>query len=207
MNWETVSACGALCGALFIGLSVIYLALQLHHNTRTTRAEALGSALGVHVTQIAQLTESAAAARLFRKFAGGFDSLSLDERGMIMCAMLERLVSFNQVIDFHGAGLLEDEEFQAIKNTYVSILRTAGGREWWSLYKHMTPPWLESYIANAIDDAAIRCKPYDQELPWLFADADAASENKEDRAGLAVLGSVSLSARTDAESLHHVRIR
>ena len=169
MNWETVSAVGAICGALFIGLSVIYLALQLRQSARTTRAEALGSALGVHVTQIAQLTHSAAAAQLFRKFAGGFHSLSLDERGMIMCVMLERLVSFNQVINFHGAGLLDDEEFQAIRSTYVSILRTAGGREWWSVYKHMTPPWIESYVANALNDPAIRCKPYDQELPWLFA--------------------------------------
>lgn len=170
MNWDAVRGVGEIFGALFPGLSLIYLALQLHQNTRTTRAEALSAALGVHVTQIAGLTKTAADAQLFRRFADGFCSLSLDERGMMMCVMLERLVSFNEVINFHNAGLLGDEEFQAIKNTYVSILRTSGGREWWGLYKHMTPPWIERYVTHAIDDGEIGCKPYDEELPWLFSD-------------------------------------
>jgi hypothetical protein len=51
---------------------------------------------------------------------------------MVMSLMLERLVSFNQVINFHRAGLQAEAEFLAIQNTIISILRTTDGREWWS---------------------------------------------------------------------------
>ena len=62
-------------GALFVGVSVIGLTLQLRQNTHMMRAQALKTALGVHVTQIAQLTQTATAAQLFRKFVGGFRCL------------------------------------------------------------------------------------------------------------------------------------
>jgi hypothetical protein len=172
MDWEAFSAIGEVIGALFVGVSLLYLAIQLHQSTSTMRMQALGAALGVHVTQIAKTTETAAAAALFRKFVGGgLISLSLDERGMVMCLMLERIVSFNQVINLHKAGLLAGEEFHAMQNTIISILRTKGGREWWGRYKHMTPRGIDAYITAAIESAAITCRPYDEELPWLFTEA------------------------------------
>ena len=173
MDWEAFVAISQLVGALFVGVSLIYVALQLHHTVHQRRTEALGSALGVHVTQIAHMTQTAEAASLFRKFVRGLDEMTLDERGMIMSVMLERLVSFNQVINFHRAGLLGDDEFQAMQGTVISILRTRGGRQWWSAYKHMTPTWIQAFVTKAIDDPRITCKPYDEELPWLFVEGPA----------------------------------
>lgn len=41
--------------------------------------------------------------------------------------MLDLLVSFNRVVRLNGAKMLDDVEFEAIRGTFISILRTSGG--------------------------------------------------------------------------------
>ena len=41
MNWEAIGAVGEILGALLVGVTLIYLAVQLRQNTRATRAATL----------------------------------------------------------------------------------------------------------------------------------------------------------------------
>jgi len=94
--------------------------------------------------------------------------LSLNERGRIHTVMLDLLVSFNRVVRLNKAKMLDDEEFEAIRGTFISILRTAGGREWWDSFKHMVPEFLNTAVSAMIDDATIRKGPITEEQSWLF---------------------------------------
>lgn len=172
MNWEAVGAIGEIVGATAVVITLWFLVLQIRHSTQAARAESLNTALGTHVHQIALLTATKEAADLFRRFCQGFHDLSVDDRGRMHSAMLDRIASFNQVARLHEAGLLDDNEFAAMRDTFVSILRTRGGREWWTAYRHMVPEELNAAVTALIDDPRIDRRPITEEQPWLFGDAD-----------------------------------
>ena len=108
------------------------------------------------------------------RFCRGFYDLSLDDRGRMHSALLDRLASFNQVARLHETGLLDDNEFAAMRRTFVAILRTRGGREWWSAYRHMIPEDLDQVVSNLIDDPEVTGRPITDEQPWLFEDTGRA---------------------------------
>ncbi len=168
MTLQELGNLGEFVGSIAVLVTLIYLARQLHQRTDSARTESLNMALGVHVHQIAQLTATDESAELFRQFCANFTSLSLNEKGRIHAVMLDLLVSFNQVIRLNQAGMLDDEEFKTIRGTYLSILRTTGGRAWWEAYKHMTPPFLNTIISEMIDDPNIEKSPITVEQRWLF---------------------------------------
>lgn len=178
VDWGAIGAISDVLGALFVGVTLIYLAVQLHQNTRASRMEALNTAIGNHVMQIASLTSTIEKASLFRRFTEDFYALSLDERGVIQSMMLERMATYNQISRLHQSGLLEPSEFNAMQGTVISILRTKGGSQWWACYKHMVPAPFENLVATALNNPAIAKKSYAEELPWLFsADTQAPLEN------------------------------
>jgi hypothetical protein len=172
MNWEAFGAIGEIVGAAAVVITLAFLVLQIRQSTQAARAESLSTALGTHVHQIALLTATEDAAALFRSFCQGYSNLSLDDRGRMHSAMLDRLASFNQVARLHEAGLLDDNEFAAMRRTFVSILRTRGGREWWTAYRHMVPDDLNEVVSNLIDDPQIDARPITEEQPWLFKDVE-----------------------------------
>ncbi len=175
MNWDAIGAVSDVISALFVGVTIIYLGIQLHQNTRASRAEALNTAIGTHVRQMASMTGTLESASLFRRFTEDLYALSLDERGVAQAMMLERTASFNQVVRLHRAGLLEAVEFAAMRGTYISVLKTTGGRQWWAAYKHMVPRDLNDYVSKVLDDPTVPNKPYTEELPWLFLDEKTAA--------------------------------
>ena len=168
MTLQDLGSLGEFVSSIAVLVTLIYLARQLHQRTDSARTESLNMALGVHVHQIAQITATDERAELFRKFCADFTSLSLNEKGRIHSVMLDLLVSFNQVIRLNQSGMLDNEEFGAIRGTFLSILRTTGGRAWWEDYKHMTPPFLNTVISSMIDDPNIDKAPITAEQSWLF---------------------------------------
>ena len=172
MTLQDLGNLGEILGSIAVVVTLIYLARQIHQSTEASRHESLNTALGTHVFQIADLTATDEAAELFRRFCSDFHALSLNEKGRIHSALLKRLASFNQVARLHEAGLLDDDEFEAMQGTYISILRTPGGRAWWETYRNMTPKNLNAYITTAIDDPGITRKTIIEEQPWLFEPRD-----------------------------------
>ncbi|MFV1988602.1 MAG: hypothetical protein ACC682_15115 [Gemmatimonadota bacterium] len=168
MNWEAVGAVGEIIGAAAVVITLAFLVLQMRKTNQTALTESLNTALGTHVHLIAELTATDDSAELFRRFCDSFLGLSLNECGRMHAVMLDRIASFNQVARLHDAGLLDDGEFGAIQGTFVSILRTHGGREWWAAYRHMVPEHLNERVTAAIDDPRIDRGPMTEEQPWLF---------------------------------------
>lgn len=168
MTLETLGNLGEFFGSLAVLITLVYLAREYHQSREAKRTESLNIALGTHVHLIAQITATNEGAELFRRFCKDFSSLSLNDKGRIHAVMLELLVSFNQVFRFNKSKMLDDEEFDAMRGTFISILRTAGGRAWWEAYRHMTPEFLNIAVSAMIDDPEIHFGPITEEQSWLF---------------------------------------
>lgn len=168
MTIETLANLGEFIGSLAVLITLIFLAREYHQGREAKRTESLNIAFGTHVRLIAQITATDERAELFRRFCKDFFSLSLNEKARIHSVMLELLVSFNQVFRFNKSKMLDDDEFDAIRGTFISILRTAGGRAWWQEYRHMVPKFINIAVSAMIDDPEIQIRPITEEQSWLF---------------------------------------
>lgn len=168
MTLESLGNLGEFVGSLAVLITLIYLARQYHQSIAEKHTESLNVALGTHVHRIAQITATDEDAELFRRFCEDFFALSLNDRGRVHAVMLDLLLSFNQVLRLNTSGMLDDQEFEAIRGTFISILRTAGGREWWGAFKHMTPEFLNTNVSAMIDDDKIQIGSFTEEQSFLF---------------------------------------
>ena len=168
MTLESLANLGEFIGSLAVLVTLLYLAREYHQSREAKRTESLNIALGTHVHLIAHITATDERADLFRRFCKDFSALSLNEKGRIHTVMLELLVSFNQVFRFNQSKMLDDDEFEAIRSTFISILRTTGGRAWWEEYRHMIPKFLNIAVSAMIDDPEIQIRPITEEQAWLF---------------------------------------
>ena len=169
MSLENIYVISQIVAAIAVVASLVFVGVQLRESRRASEMQSLSVALGGHVKQIADLTGCDADAELFRKFSLRFDLLTLNERGRIHSMLLERLASFNQVRLLHAAGVLRGDEFLAIRDTFLSILRTPGGRQWWGLYRSQVPLSLNNYLSSMLDDPSITRPPMHEHFPWLFS--------------------------------------
>lgn len=168
MTLQDLGNLGEFIGSIAVVITLIYLARQIRLSSEASRAEGLNKVLDVHVGQIAEMTATDEAAELFRRFCVDFHSLSLNDRGRVHSLMLKRIASFNQVQRLHATGMLEDDEFDAMRGTFISILRSPGGHAWWDTNKFIMPNNLEASISAAIENPDIKRKSVTEEQRWLF---------------------------------------
>ena len=78
---------------------------------------------------------------------------------------------YYQVWTLHKNGMLTDEDlFKKSRNVFLSILRTPGGHQWWTAWKHLP---LEPYIFDLeklINDPASEVVPTNEDLGWFKDD-------------------------------------
>jgi len=168
MTIQDLGSIGEFISSLAVLFTLIYLARQYRHSAEQARIESLNHALGTHVQRVVEINSTDEKAELFRKFCADFDALTLNERGRAHTLMLGLVVTFNQVLRLRKADMLEDEEFEAIQGTMISILRTTGGRQWWDHYRGNVPTSLNAHITNAINSPDIKRGPITDEQSWLF---------------------------------------
>ena len=168
MTLQDLGNLGEFIGSIAVVITLIYVARQIRQSSEASQTEGLNKALEVHVGQIAEMTATAEAADLFRRFCVDFHSLSLNDKGRVHSLMLKRIASFNQVQRLHATGMLDDDEFYAMRGTFISILRSPGGRAWWDTTRFMMPNNLEAKISTAIENPDIKRKSITEEQRWLF---------------------------------------
>jgi hypothetical protein len=165
---QEISNISTIISPFVVVISLLYLARQFKQSSDNMKLESLNTAINIHVNQIANLTVTEEAAELFRKFCKDFNSLSLNERGVMHCKMLERIATYHQVWQFAQKALLNEDDFNAMRGQFISILRTPGGRTWWNGYKHIVPRALNKRISTDLENQNIRNKTIIEEQPWLF---------------------------------------
>src|SRR5579863_7533380 len=94
MNWEAISAIGQVAGAVLVGITLIYLSLQLRQNTSALKSStflAISTLMGSTMEVLATHSDLAP---LLIKAQSGLDELSAAERarfGFLMMMAMRRV--------------------------------------------------------------------------------------------------------------------
>lgn len=131
MNWEAIGAVGEVLGAVVVVASVIYLGVQIKHNTRASRDEAYRDIFTAVSAQFSKMAEPENNEVLLKGLAN-FTTLSPSEKfqfDSLMCAWMTLLES--SVIS-NEADLILDETME----NWAHYMRSrffcySGFSEWW----------------------------------------------------------------------------
>jgi hypothetical protein len=147
MSWEMLAAVGQL-SAVVIGIpSIIYLAVQVRHQTKE-RTHAAVHALTEQWGDITgSLHDRADLADIFLRGVRSFNDLDASEK-VRFSALFNRLLTFFEGMYYsHEQRILTDSSWGAIERTIEDFFANRGVQEWWQTRKR----WHTVEFARIVD--------------------------------------------------------
>jgi len=155
VNWEMLAAIGQLA-AVFVGIpSLIYLALQIRHQT-TERQHAAVHALTEQWGDLTRsLHDNADVAEIFITGLQSFENLDALSK-VRFSAFFNRFLNVVEGMYYsHSQGILTDSSWGAMARTFEDFIATRGLQEWWAKRKR----WHTTEFARVVDEMIARAGP------------------------------------------------
>ena len=159
VNWEAVGAIGEIIGATGVIASLIYLAIQLRHNTRqmefnakTTQVAAYQEITGRMVQNRQVMFSGSELPTLIEKVRSG-ESLGVVETRRYNAYVLSMISNADAAFFQHQQGLLSDERLLSLCRPLIRHIRQYPlGAAYWNIIKtefvEDFTVYLDEHIAN-----------------------------------------------------------
>ena len=131
MDWNAISAIAGLLAAIFIGLSVVYLGLQIKASTRATHSQTYyfaTSALGEMASIVGRDGELA---RIFRIGMVDPSALSEDEFTQFGYLGISLFRRFENVFFQYQSGMIDEDFWVCHRDNILWFFHRPGMQTWW----------------------------------------------------------------------------
>jgi len=152
MNWEAVGAISQIVGTVLVGITLIYLAVQLRKNTSALKSSTflaisalMGSTMEIWATH-------PDLAPLLIKAQAGLDELSPDERARFGFLMMMAFRRVETVVVQRYLGFIDRELTEGFERSALSVLQSKGVRQWWDgskgAFSNVFSAWVDENLAS-----------------------------------------------------------
>jgi hypothetical protein len=150
MNWEAVSAIGEVLGAVAVVITLIYLSIQVRQNSQLAKATLRENRTDSSQKVIFAIAE---ASELMAK-----DPSLRSEAESLRFALLSRAMfrDFEASSYQHHAGLLDESEWKAMKETWRDIMASQTVRAAWSRFSSQYSQILHDDLKEILSEEATR---------------------------------------------------
>lgn len=147
--YEILGNIGSFAGGIAVVISLIYLALQIRDNSRSTRLAAMQSAM-LATQNIAKLpAQTRDLARVLRVGLMAPHKLNSDEFQQLRYYLLNLLRVHEDMFVQHKAAVIDDETWLARAKSLKTVFSLPGGRKIWEAsdaYRPDFSAWLDSRL-------------------------------------------------------------
>ena len=131
MDWGAVSAIAGMLAAVFVGLSVVYLALQIKASTRATHSQTYHLATSALAEMAGIIGRDKELARIFR--IGMVDPKALNEDeltqfGYLGISLFRR---FENVFFQYQSGMIDEDFWVGHRDNILWFFHRPGTQAWW----------------------------------------------------------------------------
>jgi hypothetical protein len=151
MNWDAIGAIGQIVGAVLVGITLIYLALQLRQNTSSIKAStflAISTSMGSTMEVLAIHSDLAP---LLIKAQSGLEELSPADRARFGFIMVMAFRRVETVVVQRHLGFIDPELTEGFERSALSVLGSKGARQWWDgakgAFSKLFAAWVDEKIA------------------------------------------------------------
>lgn len=130
MNWDAIGAIGEVAGALGVVASLIYLAKQIRHNTRTVQGQTIGMVTQNVLGELAPFVGP----DLSREFLLAItdpQSLQPEQRARLDAWMILSFTARQNEFLQHRLGALDADVWRSTHQAIRENLGHEWGRDWW----------------------------------------------------------------------------
>jgi hypothetical protein len=154
MNWEAVGAISQIVGTVLVGITLIYLAIQLRQNTSALKSStflAISTLMGSTMEIFATHSDLPP---LLIKAQAGLDKLSPDERARFGFLMMMAYRRVETVVVQRHLGFIDRDLTEGFERSALSVLNSKGVRQWWDASKdafsNVFSAWVDEKLASNV---------------------------------------------------------
>jgi len=137
---------GDFLGGMGVVITLIYLAVQIRQNTRSSRTESYQAAVAAISDWTRTVGTEPASCRILEAGSRDFEALSPEERvqfNLIMASVVRNLENIHFQFT-HGA--IDESTWAGWANRTHSVLRPAGARAWWRTQEAAYSPMFRRFV-------------------------------------------------------------
>jgi len=157
MNWDAIAAVGQVVGAALVGITLVYLAIQLRQNTHALKSSTFLSVSTLMGQNMEIFATHADVAPLFIKAQAGLDALSAAERVRFGFLMMMAFRHVETVVVQRHLGTIDPELTHGFERSAMSALRSPGTRQWWETAKggfsDLFSAWVDRQLGSDLPPA------------------------------------------------------
>lgn len=149
MTIQELGSLGELIGAIATIATLIYLAVQIRHNTKLSRVSSLQTTLdGGRDHTIQPVVTNPDVAKIFARGMTSFEELDSEEQVRFIWFCLEAVLQMQNVMQLHDHGILDEVEYEAWLAYTAAIIVTPGGSEAWPQASAVVSPVIRDVLNN-----------------------------------------------------------
>jgi hypothetical protein len=148
MNWEAIGAIGELVGGAGVIFTILYLAIQIRHNTEEMRARASESVAENLREWLLPMIRDPEVSRVFRRGTEGLDDFTPDEKARFFHILFVWLKTMEAAHYQYRRGRLDPEVWKGWEVVINSYLEGPGVRAYWEQRRDGFSPAFRSYVEN-----------------------------------------------------------
>ena len=148
-----------MVAAVFLVLSVIYLALQVRQNTHAMRLSNFQAVSASWANILNMLTKNEEVADIYRRGVVAYDALNEIEQLRFRTLGMQILRTFNENFEQQHEGAVRKVRQEASQRAHLDVMQTPGMQAVWSSRRHWFPDDFQVYMDNVIERSATEAKP------------------------------------------------
>ena len=154
MNWEAIGAVGELVGAAAVFISIIYLAIQVRHNSTDVRSGGYQSAAQSAIQIIENFVESPERRRIFHAALESYEELDSEEK-LVAHLMFMQLIAYYEACYYqYLEGVVHKEVWDGRKRMMAIYFGLPGFSCWWGDWHEVWGEGFQNYVAEIRDNSS-----------------------------------------------------
>ena len=154
MSLQEFAELGAAMSGVGVIASVIYVSIQIRHNTRAVRASAFQQVVNSFAAISFDIAKDKSLVDLYLRAGRDFASLGEVERAQYSFMLLSFLRRAENVFFQTEIHLLHTEHWSGIRDSIKAIMATPGAQACWSEIKNRLNPEFRAFIDELIAEQA-----------------------------------------------------
>ncbi len=147
-----------MVAAVFLILSVIYLALQIRQNTCAMRLSNFQAGSANWANVMGMLTKNEEVTDIYRRGMAADDTLNEIEQIQFRMLGMQLLRVFNENFEQNHEGAMRKDRWEASQRAHIDVMQTPGIQMVWSSRKHWFADDFRIYMDNIIERSASESK-------------------------------------------------
>jgi hypothetical protein len=150
MSLGQLASIASMVSAVALIVSVIYVSVQIRHNTRAVRASAFQQVIESFAGISLDIAKDKTLVDLYLRASRDFVSLSEVERAQFSLLLLSFLRRAENVFFQTEIQLLETDHWSGIRESVKAIVTPPGARDCWSTIKSRMNPEFRAFVDTLI---------------------------------------------------------